>query len=346
VAAYRDPERLTSGRGNGLTSLLSGGDAAAGNMLAMTQGSRHRQLRTIMMKCLSPRILAHVETRIRENADELVRRGVELARFDFATDVAEKIPIATICDLLGVPESDRPLLSTLTKSAVSSESQYASEFDAMMSKSEILLYFTDLLEQFRKKPRTGIIAMLSEVSVDGVKLSDEDVIANCYGLLIGGDETSRLSMITGVAALAGHPGQWAALKNGEVSMGGAVNEILRWATPVMHVARTAVAPVAIGGQAIEAGDIVTMWNSAADRDSEEFASPDTFDLARVPNRHLAFGYGRHFCLGAHLGRLEIGAVLHALRASVRSVGMVAPPTPIHSNFLSGYSSLITEFDGG
>jgi cytochrome P450 len=343
--AYRDPVRLTSGRGNGLSSLLSGGDAAAGKMLAMTKGKRHRQLRNILMKSFSPRIMAQVEISIQKNASELVREGTELGTFDFARDVAEKIPIATICNLLGVPESEHAVLSTLTKSAVSSESIGASEFDALMSKGEILLYFSDLLKDFRKRPRPGVIGALMEASIDGVKLSDDDIISNCYGLIIGGDETSRLSMIEAIAALAQNLSQWAALKNKEVSIGSSANEVLRWATPVMHVARTALAPINISGHVIRPGDIVTLWNSSANRDDEEFDSPETFDLARTPNRHVTFGYGPHFCLGAHLGRLEVGALLRALRKFVKSIDMIAPPTPIYSNFLSGFSSLLVEFGG-
>jgi cytochrome P450 len=142
-----------------------------------------------------------------------------------------------------------------------------------------------------------------------------------------------------VHAFTEHPDQWQALKDARVGVDTAVDEVLRWATPAMHFGRVAVRDVALRDQTIRAGDVVTLWNCSANRDEEVFAEPDTYDLGRSPNKHVTFGHGPHFCLGAHLARAEIGALLTALREHVDHIELAAPVRPVYSNFLRGISEL-------
>ncbi len=146
--------------------------------------------------------------------------------------------------------------------------------------------------------------MLATGTLEGKPLTMDEIVVNCYSLILGGDETSRLSMTGAVAAFLEHPHQWRALLKGEVEVSTAVEEVLRWTTPAIHFGRSALEDVPVGdrGQEIKAGDIVTLWNTSANMDEEVFADPGRFDLARTPNKHIAFGYGPHFCLGAYLGR--------------------------------------------
>ena len=343
LAVYKDDENFTSESGNVLATLLRGGDSAAGRMLAVTDGKRHKDLRNVLLKAFSPRALSYVSERVKENTRRRVRAGVEMGTCDFARDVAEKIPINTICDLLGVPEGDRDTLLDLTKTALSGEaedadSEEAAE-DSLMARNEILLYFDDLVTERRRRPKDDVLGTMVASSIDGVPLSDDDIVFNCYSLIIGGDETSRLTMIGMVPALVEHPDQWAALKSGEVGTKTAVEEILRWVSPAMHFGRTAIKDVTIRGTKIAAGDVVTLWNSSGNRDEEIFDEPGRLDLTRAPNRHVTFGYGPHFCLGAYLGRTEVGAMLDALRESVDEMRITAEPEPVHSNLLSGITSL-------
>lgn len=340
---YRDNKRFTSERGNVLATLLGGGDSAAGKMLAVTDGGRHRQLRNVMLKAFSPRFLESVAQRVRRMTDRLIAETVARGECDFAREVAEKIPMGTICHLLGVPESDQGHLLKLTKSALSSEHEGAPEQESVQARNEILLYFLDLLDQVREKPREGVVTALATGSVGDHPLSEEEIVFNCYSLIIGGDETSRLAMIGALPALMEHPGQWKLLKDGEVGLDTAVDEVLRWTTPAMHFGRTALERVTIGGHTIEPDDIVVLWNSSANRDEEVFDDPGRFLLGRTPNRHLTFGYGPHFCIGAYLGRAEVGAVLEALRTHTASFSPTAAPRRVHSNFLSGISSLPVAF---
>jgi len=146
-------------------------------------------------------------------------------------------------------------------------------------------------------------------------------------------------MIDGVHALATHPDQWAALSAGEVDLGSATEEVFRWSTPIMHLARVATEHVELAGRSVRAGDIVTAWTSSANRDEAVFAEPDTFDLARSPNKHLAFGFGAHFCLGVYLARVEVSAMLAALVRYCGGIELTGPPRRIYSNVLDGFSRL-------
>ncbi|MFG2132157.1 cytochrome P450 [Streptomyces sp. NPDC048751] len=339
MEVYRDNKRFTSERGNVLATLLEGGDSAAGQMLAVTDGRRHRELRNLLLKAFAPRVLESVVDGVRRRADRLVREAVARGACDFAQDVAEHIPMATIADLLGVPAADRDYLLSLTKQALSAEEAEQSDEEALVARNELLLYFSDLAEERRGDPRDDVVSVLATATIDGEPLTEQEIVFNCYSVIIGGDETSRLSMISAVNELIAHPEQWRRLKSGEVAVESAVEEVLRWVTPAMHFGRRAVTDVEIGGRTLREGDVVTLWNSSANYDEEVFHRPEVFDLGRTPNKHVSFGYGPHFCLGAHLGRAEIHALLTALRTHVAEVVPTAPARPIHSNFLHGYSSL-------
>ncbi|WP_307544818.1 cytochrome P450 [Streptomyces sp. V3I8] len=339
MQVYRDNKRFTSERGNVLTTLLEGGDSAAGKMLAVTDGRRHRELRNLLLKAFSPRVLEPVVAGVRERADQLVRQAVESGDCDFAQDVAEHIPMATIADLLGVPPSDRDYLLTLTKEALSTEEEGQSADEALVARSELLFYFSELAAERREDPRDDVVSVLATSTIDGEPLTEQEIIFNCYSVIIGGDETSRLSMICGMRELIEHPEQWRRLKSGEVSVDSAVEEVLRWVSPAMHFGRRALEDVEIGGRTLRAGDVATLWNSSANYDESVFDDPGTFDLGRTPNKHVSFGYGPHFCLGAYLGRAEISAMLTALSTHVAEASPNGPAKPIHSNFLHGYSSL-------
>lgn len=338
-AVFRDNRTFTSERGNVLTTLLAGGDSAAGRMLAVTDGPRHRDLRNVLLKAFSPRALERVAEKVRANTDRLVAGAVARGRCDFAADVAERIPITTICDLLGVPPADHDELLGLTKSALSSENPAAQALDAVAARNEILLYFADLLDERRTRPRDDVISVLAESRIDGELLDEDDIVLNCYSLILGGDETSRLSMIGAVAAFMAHDDQWQRLRAGAVSVDSAVEEVLRWTSPAMHFGRTVLTDIEVGGRTLRAGDIVTMWIGSANRDEDQFTAPDGFDLARTPNRHLTFGFGPHFCLGAYLGRVEVAALLTTLRSRVGRIRPDGPVRPVYSNFLTGLSRL-------
>ncbi|MEU0088895.1 cytochrome P450 [Streptomyces sp. NPDC006274] len=343
MAVYKDDDRFHSERGNVLATLLHGSDSASGKMLAVTDGPRHAAIRKLLLKSFSPRALSHISEQVVRRTRRLLGEAVERGEADFAKDVAEHIPISTICDLLGVPESDRSFLLSLNKQALSSDSAEHTAQDAWLARNEILMYFSELAEARRADPVDDVISVLATGEVDGKPLSEDEIVLNCYSLILGGDETSRLSMIGSVVALMEHPDQWRRLKEREVTVESAVEEVLRWTSPAMHFGRRALTDVEIGDELIAEGDIVTLWNTSANRDEAVFENPEVFDLGRTPNKHTSFGYGPHFCLGAYLGRVEINAMLDALRTAVISVEPAGPVQPVFSNFLNGLGSLPIRF---
>ncbi|GGO10098.1 cytochrome P450 [Microbispora rosea subsp. aerata] len=338
-------EALSSARGNVLDVVLRGDDSAGGSMLAVTDNPRHRHLRNVLWSAFTPRVLGEVVEKVQRRTVELVSAVVGRDTFDFAAEVAEKIPMNTICDLLSIPQADRGDLLRWNKMALSSDRADSSELDALSARNEIVLYFMDLAQERRANPGDDVVSMLATAEVEGRPLTVEELAVNCYSLILGGDETSRVSAICAVLALIENPGQWQALRSGEVGFESAVEEVIRWATPGTHLARTAVRDLTIGGHDVRAGDIVTLWTISANNDETVFAEPRKFNLSRSPNKHLAFGRGPHYCLGAFLARAELRALLSTLVAHVARMELRGTPRPIYSNFVVGYDSLPVHFEG-
>lgn len=340
---YKDATRFTSERGNVLSTLLQGGDSASGKMLAVTDGHRHQEIRNLMLKSFSPRVLKAVTEQVNARTSKLIADAVARGTFDFAQDVADHIPINTIGDLMAIPNADRQKLVDWNTQTLAGRDSDATEMDEWMARNEILMYFSELAAKRRRKPGDDVVSALATGLVDGKRLSEEEIVFNCYSLILGADESSRMSSIGAILAFAAYPQQWRALKDGTVTIDSAVEEVLRWTTPAMHFGRRALVDVPLRDQVIKAGDVVTLWNSSANFDEDVFDGPETFDLARKPNRHLAFGHGPHFCLGAFLGRAHQSAVLEALRDQVAEIQIAGPPQRLYSNFVYGYSSLPVTF---
>ncbi len=339
MAVYRAKEHFTTERGNALATLLAGGDPATGMMLAVTDGIRHAQIRNILMKAFSPRMLSVIRERVQNTVDELLAAAIEKGECDFVRDVSANIPLGAICDLLAVPRSERQYLLGLASHAWSSDEAEARFEDSWTAKSEILLYFSDLARLRRDSDKDDVVTLLANCRIDGERLSDAELMANCYGLMIGGDETGRHAISGGLLALMENPDQWQALKADRIDFEVAADEVLRWTVPSLHGGRTVTADVEVNGQLLRAGDVVSVWISSANRDEEVFSDPDRFLLDRSPNRHLTFAYGAHFCLGHYLARIEIEAMLDALRRMVGDVQQAGPERWIYSSILHGMSSL-------
>ncbi|MGR6316967.1 cytochrome P450 [Micromonospora soli] len=339
MAVYKDKEHFTTEDGNALSSLLTNGDSAAGTMLAVTDGVRHAQIRNILMRAFSPRMLRDIGASVRQTVDKLLTEALSRDECDFAHDVAGSIPLGAICDLLAVPHSDRRYLLGLTAHAWSSDYADAPPADSWAAKNEILLYFSDLARSRHDSAHNDVVSLLANSQVDGERLDDAELMANCYGLMIGGDETGRHAITGSVLALMRHPDQWQALKRGEVDLGTAADEVLRWTVPSLHGGRMTTGDVVVNGQLIRTGEPVSVWIYSANRDERVFDDPDRFDLSRRPNKHLTFAFGSHYCLGAHLAKIEVEAVLDGLRRMVGGMTQTGPEQWIYSTILHGMHSL-------
>lgn len=344
VAIYKDPTQFSSQHGNVLSTLAADGDSAAGRMLAVTDDPDHRRMRKAIIDSLRPATMSALADRLRVRTRDLVRRMTTSEPFDFATEIAEHLPMGTICDLLNIPAGDQAELLEWNKQALSSDTLDATESDALLARGEILTYLAELVRERREHTGSDLVsALIAHRAGDGTPLTDEEIIYNCYSLLIGGDESSRMSAICGVLAFCDYPDQWRRVRAGDVNVDFAVEEVLRWTTPAMHVGRRATRAVDFAGQRIGEGEAVTLWNISANRDETAFRCPETFVVGRQPNRHLAFGYGPHFCVGAQLGRLELRILLEALRTWVTEMTLAGKPQRVYSNFLFGYSTLPVSF---
>jgi cytochrome P450 len=337
---YRDSKRFTSINGNVLATLLRGGDSAGGEMLAVSDGPRHQQIRRELLRFFTPQALGPIRDRIARCVRDLVS-GVLAGggECDFAADVAERIPLAAICDLLEVPEEDRAVLYTHSSSALAAVCEDTNDLDARLSRIEILMYFAKLVRGRTRLPGAGLLSRLIDLCRAPLALSEDELLANCYSLLLGGDESTRFAIIGAVKAFAEHPEQWYLLRERRVPVETAVEELLRWTTPTMHGGRTAVRDTQLLDRCVYAGQIVTVWNSSANFDPLEFAAPRQLQLSRRPNRHLSFAYGPHFCLGAQLARVELSVLMEVLVDLVDEIHLADAPQPIYSNFLNGFHSL-------
>ncbi|MER5882162.1 cytochrome P450 [Streptomyces sp. NPDC001910] len=340
MAVLQDAERFSSQPGNMMSSLHKpGGDPAAGKILALTDAPRHNAMRTILLKAFSPRIRKGVTDKLQQRVDQILGHAVGTGTFDFAKEVAEVIPMGTICDLLGFPSTDHKYVLDLSREAVSADDEGQTEEDVWLSRNELLIYSQEIIETRREDPQDDLISAMATCRINGEPMTDDEVVVNCYGFILAGDHTSRLAMVGALLAFAQHPDQWRALKEGRISIASAVEEIVRWTTPAMHIGRTATADVTIGGQTIRKGEHVILWITSANRDESVFPDPHRFDLARTPNKHLGFGFGPHFCFGSYLGRAEIAAVLKTLVSRVDRIELTGDPKALYSTFLRGYSSL-------
>jgi cytochrome P450 len=195
----------------------------------------------------------------------------------------------------------------------------------------------------RRTPRNDLISELVDAEIDGERVSEPELLALYFLLLNAGNDVTRNAISGGMLALIEHPDQRARLRTDPALLSSAVEEILRWTSPVLHMMRTATRAVEIRGQAIRAGERVVMWYPSANRDEDVFPEPDRFDVSREPNAHLAHGSGEHFCLGTGLARLELTVLFEELLRRLPDLELAGQPEPLRSNFVGGFQSMPVRF---
>ncbi len=341
---YRDPATFRSEYGTILTTHRDKPDPAAGKMLALTDPPRHPKLRQPIYRGFTPHMVERLEQRVRATVDALLDEALDRGSCDFVTDVSAHLPVTVMCEMMGVPRADWDLMLDLTRTAFSAddpEYQIAASggMTASQAHNEILLYFADLAVERRDDPGEDLVSILATMEVDGQPLSDEEVLLNCDNLIVGGNETMRHTAAGGLLALLDHPAEWARLEREPELLASAIEEILRWTSPGMHVLRTAKHDTLIRGQTIKAGQQIAMWTPSANRDEAVFADPFRFDVARSPNRHLTFGLGAHYCLGASLTRMELRTLFQQLLARTAQVALAGPIERLRSNLIAGFKHM-------
>lgn len=294
-----------------------------GNIL-MTDPPDHRKLRQLVSHAFTPKVVAAMEPRIVELTDGFIADLDGRERIEMVADFAFPLPVVVIAELLGVPGSDRHLFKKWVDKLCESSNQFSlvdetsdseADFQAQLDQiSELLEYLGEHVTDRRKNPRQDLLSHLVEAEVDGVRLSDNEIVNVANLVLLAGHMTSTLLLGNTVLCLDTYPDVGAAVKADPTRMPGVVEEALRFFSPFSAVARSTVCEVEVGDVTIPKDQLVMLWTAAANRDERQFSEPEHFDPTRDPNPHLGFGRGIHFCMGAPLARLEVRIALNSLLA--------------------------------
>lgn len=329
----QNPRHFASASGMRLGANERAVALASGKMLVVTDGADHRRLRAAHTAWLSSsaidRIRPGMEHDIESLVADLLARG---GSFDAVKELGAIVARQVLARVLGIPQADWGELAQLTDAA------YATNVaqDAAEAHGQLLMYLYELLQQRRANPQDDFVTALSQATVDGRPLTDDEVLLNCVGMLTGGLETTPLAVSGALVAFAQDPACWQRLREHPELLDAAVEEILRWTSPAAHVMRTATTDVSLGEARIRAGDRVVVWIPSANRDEGVFPDGDRLVVHREPNPHLSFGGGPHYCVGAVLARLELRSLFMILTRLVVSVAVTGREVRRQSNFLSGH----------
>ena len=313
-------------------------------MLLTLDPPEHTTYRKIVNKGFTPRRVAILEDRIRGLAKTLLDDVRPGEPFDFTTDVSMPLPMRVIGEMIGAPVETHDDLQRWSNEAVAgTDPEYAADLSDMpqlFAAMSLFQSFQGIRDAREAEPADDLTTVLLHAEVDGESLSPTRFKMFLFLLALAGNETTRNAISHGVLALAEHPEQWRRLRDDPSLVPSAVEEIVRWASPVLYFRRNAVAPMDVAGVTIEPGDVVSLWYVSANRDEAHFDDPASFDVGRTPNEHIAFGGGGpHFCLGASLARLEVRVVLEELLARYETIERAGPVSRLRSNFIHGIKHL-------
>jgi cytochrome P450 len=343
--ASRHPEIFSSASGITIGDQTPELNEYFGSMIAMDD-PRHSRLRNIVRSAFTPRVLARIEDSVRDRARRLVAEMV-IAHPDGAgelvTDFAGPLPLQIICDMMGIPEGDHQRVFHWTNVILGfGDPDLTTDFDEFLRVAmDIGTYASELADDRRAHPGDDLTTSLVEAEVDGQRLTSSEVASFFILLVVAGNETTRNAISHGLLALSRYPDQrrmWFDAYD-EVAPT-AVEEIVRWASPVSYMRRTLTRDAELGGVKLPAGDKVSLWYGSANRDETKFADPWTFDVRRHPNPHVGFGGGgAHFCLGANLARREITVAFEELHRRIPDIAASEEPDRLQSAFIHGIKRL-------
>jgi cholest-4-en-3-one 26-monooxygenase len=344
ITVSRQPDLFRSGQYLFVTLEEPGAppdDAVFLRQLLNMNPPEHGAYRAVVNRRFTPRAVQRLSAQVDQVTAEVIQGIVGGTECDFVTEVAAKLPLAVIAEMFGIPRSDWQMMFRLSNSMIApSDPEFAGTESIQetleRARMEFFEYFSQLLEDRRKAPHDDVASALANGTVNGEGLPQFELLSYFALLIIAGNETTRNAISGGLYALINHPEQMALLKeNPSVLVKPAVEEILRWTSPVIQFSRVATADTELHDRAIREGDLVAMFYPSANRDEEVFENPNRFDIRREPNPHLAFGIGEHYCLGANLARLELQAMFRQLAQRIDTVELAGPIQRMRSNFVGG-----------
>jgi len=342
LEASRTPEVFCSGKGSQIGDLPESFNEFFGSMINMDD-PKHGRLRRIVSRGFTPRALARLEADVQRRAKQTVDRVIEKGSCDFVTEIAAPLPLEIICDMMGIAESQTKFVFEQTNRILGlGDPEYVQPggnvlVAALTAGKALADLMNELAEERRKNPKEDLTSALMNAELEGEALTQQELASFFVLLVVAGNETTRNAISHGMKALTDFPDQrrkWVA--DFERITPTAIEEIVRWATPVIHFRRTATRDAELGGQKIRAGDKVVLWYNSGNRDESVFANPGDFDVTRTPNEHVGFGGpGPHHCLGANLARREMRVMFREIRERLPDLEITGPPDYLRSNFIHG-----------
>ncbi len=338
---YNDVQRVLSDHAYFSSQAYSSGDQPLSASIINLDPPRHRQLRTLVTLAFTPRAVARLEERITSVTNELLDKVEAEGRMDVIDDLASPLPTTIIAEMLGIPTRDRAQFRLWSDQLIGSAShEPGANPQTVMSR-----YYREIFDLRRRDPQDDLISALLAAQVDGEHLSEEELLGFCILLLLAGNETTTTLLGNAFQTFDEHPEILEELRANPSLIPDAIEEVLRYRSPIRLLLRATVRETELSGQVIPAGEGMVAWLASANRDEEQFPDPDTFDIHRTPNRHLGFGYGIHFCLGAPLARLEARIALETMLARWTDIRRADndPLEPLGSFVLLGLRHLPVTF---
>jgi cholest-4-en-3-one 26-monooxygenase len=347
VTVNRDYERFSSAA-QGTMPFEMGADEIAqqGLMMLNMDPPLHTRYRRLVNKGFTPRMVRDLEESIHRSANAIIDEVIETGRADFVTQISAELPLQVIAELLGVPQEDRHRMFEWSNRMVGNEDpEYQDQTElALTSAMELYAYASELFAKKRIDPHADLMSALTTVEIEGEQLSDMELELFFLLLTVAGNETTRNLMSGAMHAFFEHPDQWQRLLADRSLLASAVDEMLRFVTPVMNFRRTAMVDTELSGTKIAAGDKVVFFHASANRDEDIFTDPDTFDVGRDPNPHIAFGGGGpHFCLGTNLARMEIRVMFEHLLDRMPDIRQDGEVQRLRSQFINGVKHIPVAF---
>ncbi|MBI3782273.1 MAG: cytochrome P450 [Deltaproteobacteria bacterium] len=314
-------------------------EGAARHLLNMDPPD-HARYRRVTSHWFTPRAIRTLSDKVERVTREVLDDAAKKTDGDFVRDISARITIAVIAEMLGVPRGDWDLLFRWTNEIIAPqdpEFQHGATAHETLERArvELFTYFNDLANARRAKPTDDIVSIVANGEVNGAPLPPIELLSYYFLLVVAGNETTRNAMTGGMLAFLENPGEWEKLKRDPGLLEGAVEETVRWITPVIQFSRTATRDYTLRGKTIHEGQSACLFYASGNRDEEIFEDPFSFRIDRHPNPHIAFGMGEHVCLGAHLARLELHHAFDQLRQRLRSCELSGPAERVRSSFVGG-----------
>jgi cytochrome P450 len=340
VFRYEDVRRVLTDYET-FSSQMMGGAHLLGASIINLDPPRHRKLRSLVTQAFTPRAIAGMAPRITTIVHELLDQAAPRNRMDIIEDLAYPLPVIVIAEMLGVPTRDRARFKLWSDLIVGTNDGGGAAYQQEMRE-----YFISMLEQRRREPQNDLLTALQEAQIDGERLSVDEMVSFCLLLLVAGNITTTNLIGNAILSFHEHPQALEQLYADPGLLPGAIEEVLRYRSPVSRMFRLSVSEAVVGGQRIEPGQLVIAWIGSANRDPEVFPDAESFDIRRAPNPHIAFGHGIHFCLGAPLARLEAKIALEAILERFQNIRITQdePLEPLSDVILHGFRRVPIAFE--